>query len=350
MLLYICKQRRNDMKKGYIYIIKNSINNKVYIGQTTKTPQERFKIHVKDSKREDKTSRDYHIYRAMKKYGIENFYVEEIEECEIEELDEKEIYYIALYDAYYNGYNSTLGGGGRRIVELDEDMVIAKYNTYKSISKIARELGHSTSTIRTILVKNDVHIEDIREKGISIMRCDENRNTIETYECTNDAARWIIKEFGLTNKSTNTIAQSIRNHMITETEYKGFYWKTESLTKEEIENRRNRLEEQWTSPNRVRTYNIKKDTCPCCGGIKMAKTTMCAKCQTKNESKKARANRETKVSREELKTLIRNKNFKEIGEIFEVSDNAIRKWCVAYNLPCKAREIAKMSDKEWAYI
>jgi hypothetical protein len=36
-----------------------------------------------------------------------------VEECQPEELDEKEIYYIAKYDTYYNGYNSTLGGRRR---------------------------------------------------------------------------------------------------------------------------------------------------------------------------------------------------------------------------------------------
>lgn len=42
----------------------------------------------------------------MRKYGIENFYLEIIEECSLEELNEKEQYYIELYDSWVNGYNN----------------------------------------------------------------------------------------------------------------------------------------------------------------------------------------------------------------------------------------------------
>ena len=55
-------------------------------------------------------------------------------------------------------------------------------------------------------------------------------------------------------------------------------------------------------------------------------------------------------SREELKKLIRIMPFTKIGEKYGVSDNAIRKWCVAENLPKKVSEIKTYSDKEWELI
>lgn len=51
-------------------------------------------------------------------------------------------------------------------------------------------------------------------------------------------------------------------------------------------------------------------------------------------------------SREELKKLIREKSFLEIGRIYKVSDNAIRKWCDSENLPRKKTEINKITDEE----
>lgn len=54
--------------------------------------------------------------------------------------------------------------------------------------------------------------------------------------------------------------------------------------------------------------------------------------------------------REELKELIRNKPFLQIGKIYGVSDNAIRKWCDRYNLPRKTSEIKKYTDEEWIKI
>lgn len=55
-------------------------------------------------------------------------------------------------------------------------------------------------------------------------------------------------------------------------------------------------------------------------------------------------------SREELKNLIRTKSFLEIAKIYQVSDNAIRKWCDAENLPRKKSDIKNISDQDWQNI
>ena len=51
------------MKVGSIYIIKNKINDKVYIGQTTMTVHERFMVHLKPSTQ--KIRRNYKLYNAI---------------------------------------------------------------------------------------------------------------------------------------------------------------------------------------------------------------------------------------------------------------------------------------------
>ena len=56
------------------------------------------------------------------------------------------------------------------------------------------------------------------------------------------------------------------------------------------------------------------------------------------------------MRRDELKKLIRSKSFCAIGKQFNVSDNAIRKWCKNYNLPTKKSEIKQYSDKEWEEV
>jgi hypothetical protein len=55
-------------------------------------------------------------------------------------------------------------------------------------------------------------------------------------------------------------------------------------------------------------------------------------------------------AREELKQLIRTKSFTQIGRDFNVTDNAIRKWCRAENLPSKKSEINKISEERWKEI
>lgn len=80
------------------------MNDKVYIGVTTRSIEERFQEHK--SRIEERNS--IHLYQAMKKYGKENFYIELIDTAESkEEMFEKEKYYIKLYDSYNNGYNLT---------------------------------------------------------------------------------------------------------------------------------------------------------------------------------------------------------------------------------------------------
>lgn len=79
------------------------MNQKVYIGQTSETIQKRFARHMGYQKEEHDTK----FYRAIRKYGKENFKIEAIDFADTQsELDQKEIYYIHLYDSVKKGYNS----------------------------------------------------------------------------------------------------------------------------------------------------------------------------------------------------------------------------------------------------
>ena len=69
-----------------IYKIENLINHKVYIGQS-KDIERRWKYHRTRIYREENDSLP--LYRAFRKYGIENFSFNVIELCKIEELDIK---------------------------------------------------------------------------------------------------------------------------------------------------------------------------------------------------------------------------------------------------------------------
>ena len=58
----------------------------------------------------------------------------------------------------------------------------------------------------------------------------------------------------------------------------------------------------------------------------------------------------TLPEREVLKQLIREKPFTQIGNIYNVTDNAVRKWCDSYNLPRTKKEIKSYSDEQWELI
>jgi group I intron endonuclease len=93
-----------------IYKITNKLNNKAYVGLSVDI-ENRWKAHTTFAFK--KCDTPYHknrLYSALRKYGVENFKFEVIEECEFDQLKEREIYWIAYYDTFNNGYNLTTGG------------------------------------------------------------------------------------------------------------------------------------------------------------------------------------------------------------------------------------------------
>lgn len=96
---------------GIIYKCTCLTTNKFYIGKTIKDLEARKKQHIIDSRRD----RFQHLilYRAFKKYGIDNFKWEILCECSGKDLNKKEIYYIKeLKSLKPDGYNMTTGGDG----------------------------------------------------------------------------------------------------------------------------------------------------------------------------------------------------------------------------------------------
>lgn len=127
---------------GYIYCITNSKNGKQYIGQTATTVHKRFTEHLRCARVDEESP--YLLYRAIKKYGEENFNIETLltiyasSRTELKEkLNEKEIYYIRIFNTYKpNGYNMTLGGFAfadhacRKVYQVQKDgLVIAKFES-----------------------------------------------------------------------------------------------------------------------------------------------------------------------------------------------------------------------------
>lgn len=92
-----------------IYLITCIINNKKYVGFTSKTLDFRMKVHIQKSEKVDVA-----LYRAARKYGWNNFKWSVL----YQSLDGKhcknvmEPHFIREYDSIKNGYNMTSGGEG----------------------------------------------------------------------------------------------------------------------------------------------------------------------------------------------------------------------------------------------
>lgn len=110
-------------KKGLIYIIRNDVNDKVYIGQTEqKSANVRFSQHKREAKVGHSSAK---LYRAMREIGIEHFYVETLQSgIDPLALDTIERLYVAKYNAYFSGYNTTPGGAiGRSLINFEDGQI-----------------------------------------------------------------------------------------------------------------------------------------------------------------------------------------------------------------------------------
>lgn len=133
-----------------IYKITNLINDHCYIGQAVDIKR-RWSEHRSVAFNSSKNQYNYAIYRAIRKYGLDNFSFDVIEECEENQLNEKEKYWIEFYNSYKNGYNETKGGD---FSSNHWDKTVNQYdlngsfiNSFYSIRKASRETGIDDSLI-----------------------------------------------------------------------------------------------------------------------------------------------------------------------------------------------------------
>ena len=143
---------------GYIYKIKNKIDNKTYIGQTTQDLESRWRNHRKNS------SNCRYLKSAFKKYGVENFEFKLVCITFDNQLDDMEIKYIKQYNCLVpNGYNIRLGGNSgkhheetkrkiaasllknRKVIQFDIDG--NRLKSFNSLTEAAKYVGCSPSTI-----------------------------------------------------------------------------------------------------------------------------------------------------------------------------------------------------------
>ena len=130
---------------GYIYRIYNDINEKNYIGLTTNTVETRWKKHLANS-----SLVQYHLYDAIRLYGVEHFFIETIEKIEDNLLAEREQYWIQYYDSFYNGYNETQGGEGNLLYNKADFYQL--WDAGYSIGEIASQINCARSTVYEALL------------------------------------------------------------------------------------------------------------------------------------------------------------------------------------------------------
>ena len=205
---------------GYIYVIKNDINKKIYVGQTITTLKNRWSQHLHDY-----LIYDWHLYKAMRKYGVEHFWIEELEQCDESEIYEREKYWIKYFNSVQEGYNMTIGGEGRTFI--DRDLVKEKWQQGLSVKEISIELNcHYTAIIRILKELNMYDTKEIQKRktlyishvqtGSKIIQYNEQGEVVNIFNSSKEAQ---IKT-GVTRKG-------LEDALLYHYGAKGFLWRRE---------------------------------------------------------------------------------------------------------------------------
>lgn len=199
---------------GFIYIIKNDINDKVYIGQTSRSIEIRWKEHIRTT-----TSI---IYKAINKYGIEHFWIDQIEECDDILLDEREKYWIQKYNSFETGYNQTAGGQDGTIMTQRVDEVLQLWNQGLTINRIVAETGLNVETVRGYLNKNGINHEQIKQRANTFIGAAKAK-PIEQYTENNEFVQsWVSTAEAVRN---GYIRSSIQRSLKDGKPHGGYIWK-----------------------------------------------------------------------------------------------------------------------------
>lgn len=276
-----------------IYKITNQINGKCYIGQSTNILK-RWAEHRNRATSKGSEGYEGHFYRSIRKYGLNNFSFEILEECPKEDLNEKEIFYIMKYHSNQKdfGYNLTIGGDSQNpnIRKLTDDQVKEIFELLDSSnlsqSEIAERYG-VTQQLISLINQGKSYFSDNKKYPI--------RSVSRGMKLSCQKRGIIKKEKEKTTENPYIVL--LKCKQCGKTFYGG----------------RNR---KYCSSN-------------------------CAHQASQVISR---------PSREILKEEIRKQSFLALGKKYKVTDNAIRKWCDAYQLPRKKSEIKTYSDEQWALI
>lgn len=142
----------------WVYKITNIQNNKVYIGQTIRPIQDRFHRHINDALN---NILDTHFARAIRKYGKNNFVIEQIDQAQTQnELNKKEQYWIQYYNSVQEGYNETDAiskcGGNTYQSKTEKEMEVIKEKIRQTKLGAKNPMARKIKRINIITNKVDI--------------------------------------------------------------------------------------------------------------------------------------------------------------------------------------------------
>ena len=163
------------MKKleyGCIYVLTCLVTLNEYVGQA-KCWKTRWRGHCAAAHK----GAENVIYRAMRKYGVENFAITIVRRCPIEELNDWEEFYIDKYETLVpDGYNMTAGGEGLKASDaLRRRMSASKLKFYDEHPEVKLQISE---VLKAVYASNPALLERVRTQNVGRPVSEEARRKI----------------------------------------------------------------------------------------------------------------------------------------------------------------------------
>jgi hypothetical protein len=147
----------------------------------------------------------------MKKYGVNNFSISQIEQVCEKEINAREKYWIEYFGSFKNGYNATMGGDGGHYI--DYDLVVETYNQVQNRAETARLCGIHPDTVSQILKIKEIKIKTQAEvnkakSSIPVNMFSLDEKYLKSFSSITDAAKFLIQ-----NNYTNCKLTTIMSHI-----------------------------------------------------------------------------------------------------------------------------------------
>ncbi len=316
--------RRNNVETK-IYKIINDVNERVYIGQTIRPLEIRFKTHLKDAKEDWQTNK---FHNALMDIGAEHFSIVLIDTCDETEADRLESYYIKIYDSCNNGYNSTFGGGSGNI-RIDETTRKNIYNMYmkgRTRIDIANIIGCHPNTVKNILLEYGIEPDFDKSEPVKVAIYNKNYELKRVFKSKYEAYNFILSINSKCNKQGfyGHIKESFKTGCI-RYGYRWYLVGSESLQEleDKFADKRDAIKKQ---KEEAKPPYIK---CKVCGKIevKRGESGMCRSCLHVSSKGKS-----PKPSEDQLLLDIKTMNKRQIALKYNRSASTISYWFKSYGI------------------
>lgn len=208
---------------GFIYKISNTINNKVYIGQTIRPIKYRWRDHLNS-----KENNELHL--AIRMLGKQNFYCEQIEQCDDALLNERERYWILYYNSIENGYNMTLGGSTWRGIQEEQltKQIYELWDQGLSMADIVRQLKITRTIVRDRLYGYaNYSEEESKRRGYETVSATKNK-TVYQWSTSGELLN-IFESAREAEKVTGVSYKNISRAIHKANSAGGFIWSLENI-------------------------------------------------------------------------------------------------------------------------